>query len=66
MPGIHLNSYTALIPILNVALVSKEVIAGTTQLIPMVLVYLSSIIIAGLGIFACSQWFQRENVIFRD
>lgn len=66
IPGMHLNSYTALIPILNVALASKEVIAGTTQLIPMVLVYLSSIIIAGLGIFACSQWFQQENVIFRD
>jgi len=66
IPGIHLNNYTALIPILNIALASKEIVAGTVQLFPIFLVYLSSVIIAGLGLFACSIWFQRENVIFRD
>ena len=66
IPGIHLNNYTALIPILNIALASKEIVAGTIQLFPIFLVYLSSVIIAGLGLFACSIWFQRENVIFRD
>ena len=66
IPGIHLTNYTALIPILNVALASKEIVAGTIQLFPICLVFLSSAIIAGLGLFACSKWIQRENVIFRD
>ena len=53
IPGIHLNNFIALIPILNVALASKEIVAGTAQLFPIFLVYLSSTIIAGLGLYVC-------------
>ena len=66
IPGIQLNNYTALIPILNIALASKEIVAGTVKIFPIFLVYLSSTILAGLGLYICSKWFQRENIIFRD
>ena len=65
IPGVHLDITTAVIPILNVSLACKEVIAGTGEFLPMILVYLSSLLYALLGIYACSKWFQSENVIFR-
>ena len=66
IPGIHLDYITAVIPILNVSLACKEVIAGTAEVIPMILVYISSFVIAGISIYICSIWFQRESVIFRN
>lgn len=66
IPGIHLDYITAVIPILNVSLACKEVIAGTAEIVPMILVYISSFVIAGISIYVCSIWFQRENVIFRN
>ena len=65
IPGVHLDITTAVIPILNVSLACKEAIAGTGEFLPMILVYLSSLLYALLGIYACSKWFQSENVIFR-
>ena len=65
IPGVHLDITTSVIPILNVSLACKEAIAGTGEFLPMILVYLSSLLYALLGIYACSKWFQSENVIFR-
>ena len=66
VPGIHLDITTAVIPIINISLACKEAIAGTGKFLPMILVYLSSLFYALLGIYACSKWFQREDIIFRD
>ncbi len=66
VPGIHLDITTAVIPIINISLACKEAIAGTSKFLPMILVYLSSLFYALLGIYACSKWFQREDIIFRD
>lgn len=65
LPGIKLNSTTALIPILNVSLATKEIIAGTIKTGLLIEVYLTLILIAGLGLYFCTQWFKREDVIFR-
>ena len=64
-PGIKLNTTTALIPILNISLASKEIIAGTIKTGLLIEVYLSLIVIAALGLYFCTQWFKREGVIFR-
>lgn len=66
IPGIHLDNLTALIPIMNVSLACKEVISGTAEWIPMIIVYISSFTIAGISIYFCSKWFERESVIFRN
>ncbi len=65
MPGIELNVPTALVPILNVSLATKEVIAGTIDPLQLSLVYLSLFTVAGLSIWFCVTWFNREEVLFR-
>jgi sodium transport system permease protein len=64
-PGIKLNTTTALIPVLNVSLATKEIISGTIKTGLLVEVYVSLIVLAALSLVFCAQWFKREEVIFR-
>jgi sodium transport system permease protein len=64
-PGIKLNTTTALIPVLNVSLATKEIISGTIKTGLLVEVYVSLFILAALSLVFCAQWFKREEVIFR-
>ena len=66
IPGIELGSKTALIPIVNITLATKEIIAGTINIFYLVEVYLSLIALACIGIWFASRWFNRESVLFRD
>ncbi len=65
VPGFELNPVTALIPVLNVSLATKEIIAGTIQPGLLALVYLSLVVLAALSLWACSRFFNREETIFR-
>ena len=65
LPGVTLNTTTALIPILNVSLMTKAIIAGTVTPGLLITVYLSLILFAGFGLVICSRIFNRESVIFR-
>jgi sodium transport system permease protein len=64
-PGIQLNTATALIPILNISLATKEIMAGTISPLLMAEVCLVLFALAALGLVFCSYWFNREEVIFR-
>ncbi len=64
-PGIKLNAATALVPILNISLATKEIIAGTISPLLMAEVCLVLFALAALGLFFCTSWFNRETVIFR-
>ncbi|MFQ6612706.1 MAG: ABC transporter permease subunit [Fidelibacterota bacterium] len=66
MPGVELNSVTALIPVLNVSLAAKDVVAGTVDFFYMLEVYFSLFLLAGLSIWFCVKWFNREETIFRS
>jgi len=66
VPGIKLNAITALIPILNVSLATKQIIAGSIQLGLLLEVYLSLFFLAALSLYFCIRWFNRESVIFRS
>ena len=66
IPGIELNAVTSLIPVLNVSLASKDIIAGTINPLYMIEVYISLIVFAGLAILWCVNWFNRESTIFRN
>ena len=65
IPGVELNWKTALIPIVNIALVTKEIIAETVSGVLLLEVYGSMIILAVVGLFFTRWWFNREEVIFR-
>jgi sodium transport system permease protein len=66
VPSITLNKTTALIPVLNVSLASKDIVAGTIDYNLLILVYLSLFLIAGLGIVLAKRWFGNESNIFRN
>ena len=66
LPGIELNSITALIPILNVSLAAKDIIAGVINPFFMTEVYLSLFGFAALALFWCVSAFNKESTIFRN
>lgn len=65
LPGIKLNATTALVPILNVSLATKEIISGTIKTGLLAEVYLSLFVLAAVSLYFCARWFNRESVIFR-
>ncbi|MCP4216482.1 MAG: ABC transporter permease, partial [bacterium] len=65
LPGIKLTYVTAMVPILNVALASKEIVSGTVPGGPLLVVYISLFVLAAGSLYFCTQWFKREDVIFR-
>ncbi|MCK4504779.1 MAG: ABC transporter permease [Candidatus Aegiribacteria sp.] len=65
MPGINLNASTALIPILNVSLATRTIIAGQADVSIMIIVYLSLAVYAGAALFLCSKTFSRESAILQ-
>jgi sodium transport system permease protein len=65
-PGIVLNYKNALIPVLNVSLATKAIIAGTVQPGQLAVVYVSLITFAILSLWGSAWWFGRESTIFRS
>jgi len=66
LPGMELNAITSLIPVLNVSLASKDIIAGVINPVYMAEVYASLFGFASLAIFWCVKMFNREKTIFRS
>lgn len=64
-PGIELDLRLALIPILNVSLASKQVIAGNYQWNWIAVIFVSSCVYAGIALAVAVQSFKRESVLFR-
>lgn len=65
LPGIELSPTTALIPILNVSLATKDLIAGTIEPVNLALTYLSLLALAGVSIWFCARRFEQEETLFR-
>ncbi len=66
LPGIELNARTALVPILNVSLATKDVISGTIDPLHLAISYASLFALAGLSLWFCVKWFSREETLFRN
>jgi sodium transport system permease protein len=66
VPGIKMTYATALIPILNVSLATKEIIAGTMKTSHLAVVYASLIALALVSLYGSVWWFKRESTIFRS
>jgi sodium transport system permease protein len=66
LPGVELNAKTALVPILNTSLVSKEILAGTFHWNYIVLIFASTCVYAALAMVAAVRMFNREEVLFRN
>lgn len=65
LPGIDLNARLALVPILNLSLVCKEMLSGVWNWNYIVLIFGSSCVYAGVALWLAVRMFNREDVIFR-
>jgi sodium transport system permease protein len=65
LPGIDLNLRLALVPILNLSLVCKEMLSGVWHWNYIALIFGSSCVYAGVALALAVKMFNREDVIFR-
>jgi sodium transport system permease protein len=65
LPGVDLNARLALVPVLNVGLVSKEILTGSYPWAYIGLIFASSSVYAAAALFVAVRAFQRESVLFR-
>jgi len=65
LPGFDLSTKLALVPILNVSLVCKDVLTANFNWGLIALTFVSSCAYAGVALFAAVQAFKRESVLFR-
>jgi sodium transport system permease protein len=64
LPGIELTSKLALVPILNVSLLCKELVTGTYHWNYIALIFFCTSVYAGAALFLAVKMFQRESVLF--
>ena len=65
IPGIELNWQTSFIPVLNIALATKEIIASTINIFQYIVVVSSLIILALLAAFFSYKEFSKENMVLK-
>jgi len=66
MPGMEINPHLALIPILNVNLLSREILTGIWHWNYVALVFGSTCLYAAVAIGVAIALYQREEVLFRN
>ncbi len=66
LPGIELSAKTALVPILSLSLVCKEMLSGVWHWNFIALIFASSCAYAALALGFALRMFNREDVMFRS
>lgn len=66
LPGVKLDWTWAAVPLTNVALAIKEIFKGTIDYNMLIVIFGSTTLLAGVLLYLCSWWFQREQVLFRN
>jgi sodium transport system permease protein len=66
LPGVELNPKLALVPILNVSLLCKELVIGTYHWNYIAIIFASTSLYAAAALFLAVKMFQREEVLFRS
>jgi len=66
LPGVELNLKLALIPVLNVSLLCKELVIGTYHWNYIAIIFASTCVYAVAALFLAVKMFQRESVLFRS
>ena len=65
LPGIDLNARLALVPLLNLSLVCKEMLSGVWHWNYIAIIFGSSCVYAAVALALAVRMFSREDVIFR-
>ena len=64
MPGVELNAVTALVPLLNLALLVKSVALSSAQPLHVALTALSTLLFSGVGLWLSANAFKSEALRF--
>ncbi len=65
LPGVELGWQTSLIPVLNIALATKEIIAGTINMLQYAAVVISLVVLALLAAYVSYKQFSRESMVLQ-
>jgi sodium transport system permease protein len=65
LPGIELNLGLALIPVVNISLVCKEMLSGVWHWSYIAVIFGSTAVYAAVALAIADRMFRREDVIFR-
>jgi sodium transport system permease protein len=66
LPGVELNAFLAMVPLLNVSLACKEMMGGTWHWHYILLIFGSACLYAAVALTATVWMFHREEVLFRS
>ncbi len=66
MPGVRLEGMNLFVPIANVALLFRELLAGKAGMEAVFLVLLSTCVFAALALLLAARLFQREDVVLSE
>jgi sodium transport system permease protein len=66
LPGVELNYRLAAVPILNISLVSKEMLSGVWHWNFIAVIFGSTALYAAVALAVAVRMFRREGVIFRS
>ena len=66
LPGVDLTPKLAIVPLLNVSLLCKELVTGEYHWNYIALIFASTCIYAAGALFLAVKMFQRESVLFRS
>lgn len=65
LPGFELDYVTAFIPIVNIVMATKAMIAGTAPFIPLVITFVSLILLSAIAVFISFRQFGKEENVLR-
>jgi len=66
IPGVDLTPKLAIVPLLNVSLLCKELVAGDYHWNLIAIIFVSSCVYAAAALYLAVKMFQRESVLFRS
>jgi len=66
IPGVELNAKFALVPILGVSLLAKEIFSGQFPLNYIAMIFGATTVYAGIALAVAVRQFQKEEVLFRS
>lgn len=65
LPGVELSWQTSFVPVLNIALATKEIIAGTINMLHYAAVVVSLVVLALLAAYISYNQFSKESMVLK-
>ena len=64
MPGLELTPFTALVPVANISLLTRDIIAGRIALVPLAIALTATLLYAALALRIAARIYSSERMLF--